>query len=50
MNIYLLVDEAVELGVISDNERTALKEAQKAKEAVVQVDGFKIDDYLARKV
>ena len=50
MNIYLLLDEAVKSDIISEDEKSVLLQAQKAKELVVQVDGFKVDDYLARKV
>lgn len=48
-NIYTLLDEAVDAEVISANERDVLLKAKEMKEAVVQVDGFDIDDYLTRR-
>jgi len=50
MNISLLIDEALKVGIITEDEKSILQEAKKAKESVVQVDGFKIEDYLARKI
>ena len=50
MNISLLIDEALKVGIITEDEKNILQEAKKAKESVVQVDGFKIEDYLSRKV
>ena len=49
-NVYILLDEALKLGIITEDEKNILQEAKKAKESVVQVDGFKVEDYLSRKV
>jgi acyl-CoA dehydrogenase len=49
-SIYLLIDEAVAIGIISEDEKSTLLKTKKAKEEVVQVDGYKVDDYLARKL
>lgn len=49
-SLSLLFDEAVKTGVISEEEKNILVEAKELKEQVVQVDGFKVDDYLSRRV
>jgi len=47
-SVYLLLDEAQNLGIITKDEKDTLVKAQTAKEAVVQVDGFDVEDYLNR--
>jgi len=49
-NIYLLIDDALKANIISEFEKNILLKAKKAKEKVIQVDAFTIDDYLNRKV
>lgn len=48
-NIYTLLDEALRLNIISIEEKKALIEAKSLKESAVQVDGFTLEDYFARK-
>jgi len=48
-NIYSLAEKALKEDIITDDEKKILLQAKKAKEQVVQVDGFKVEDYLARK-
>ena len=47
-SVYLLLDEAVKTGVITEDEKNLLDRAKEAKESVVQVDGFMIQEYLKR--
>jgi len=49
-SISLLFDDALEAGIINEDEKNILIKAKEAKEQAVQVDGFKIDDYLNRKL
>jgi len=49
-NIYTLLEEAVKLNIITEDEKNLLLKAKSLKENVVQVDGFLVEDYLARKV
>ena len=48
-NVYSLMDEAVKNDLISKEESDLLHKAQKAKESVVQVDSFTIQEYLNRE-
>ncbi len=48
-NIYKSLDEALRLDIISVEEKKALFEAKSLQESVVQVDGFTLEDYFARK-
>lgn len=47
-NIYLLIDEALKIGIITEDDKNLLSMTKEAKEAVVQVDGFMIEEYLKR--
>jgi acyl-CoA dehydrogenase len=47
-SVNSLIDEALKIGVISQDEKNLLHKAQIAKESVVQVDGFMVEDYLKR--
>jgi acyl-CoA dehydrogenase len=47
-SVYSLVDEALKIGVITQEDKALIQKAQKAKESVVQVDGFMVEDYLKR--
>jgi len=49
-SISLLLDDALEAAIINEDEKNILIKAKEAKEQAVQVDGFKIDDYLNRKL
>ena len=46
--IYKLVDEALKLKIISDEEHSVLSNAIKLKDTAVQVDSFDVKDYLKR--
>mgnify|MGYP000126668660 CR=1 FL=1 len=48
-NIYKSLDEALRLDIISVEEKKALFEAKSLQESVVQVDGFTLENYFARK-
>ncbi|MCF6309247.1 MAG: acyl-CoA dehydrogenase [Sulfurimonas sp.] len=47
-SVYSLVDEALKIGVITQEDKALIQKAQEAKESVVQVDGFAVEDYLKR--
>ncbi|MDF1882671.1 acyl-CoA dehydrogenase [Sulfurimonas sp. SAG-AH-194-C21] len=47
--IYTLLEEALDLNIITLEEKEALAEAKTLKESVVQVDGFDVEVYLSRK-
>ena len=49
-SVYSLIDEALKTGIITADEKNLLERAKDAKEAVVQVDGFMIDEYLKREI
>lgn len=49
-SVYSLVDEALKIGVITQEDKNLIQRAQEAKESVVQVDGFAVEDYLKRRL
>ncbi len=44
-----LIDRAVSLGIINDDERRRLDEAEAARDAVIQVDSFDPQTYIGLK-
>ena len=47
-SVRSLIDEALKAGVITTQDKNIIEKAYRLKEAVVQVDGFLVDEYLKR--